>query len=93
MPKPKTIFSCQQCGYQSAKWLGRCPDCDNWNTLVEEAQVAQEQQPSRYQHTSQEAPQPLADVISSGEARQSTEIKELDRVLGGGIVSGSVVLV
>jgi len=93
MAKPKTVFSCQQCGYQSPKWLGRCPDCNNWNTLVEETQVAQEHQPSRYQHTLQEAPQSLADVASSAEARQSTEIKELDRILGGGIVSGSVVLV
>jgi len=92
MAKVKTIFSCQQCGYQSAKWLGRCPDCDNWNTLVEETQIPQNQ-PLRYQHTLQEAPKSLADISTSDDARQSTQIKELDRILGGGIVSGSVVLV
>lgn len=92
MAKVKTVFVCQQCGYQSAKWLGRCPDCDNWNTLVEETQVPQNQ-PSRFQLSASEAPQSLLDVQSADEIRQPTQIKELDRILGGGIVAGSVVLV
>jgi DNA repair protein RadA/Sms len=92
MTKIKTIFTCQQCGYQSAKWLGRCPDCNNWNTLVEEAQIT-ENQPSRYQFSTPEPPQSLLHVAATGQLRQSTQIKELDRVLGGGIVAGSVVLV
>ncbi len=92
MAKVKTIFVCQQCGYQSAKWLGRCPDCNNWNTLVEESQV-QENQPSRYQFSVVQPPQSLLDVETSEEIRQPTHIKELDRILGGGVVAGSVILV
>ncbi|MBL7092097.1 MAG: DNA repair protein RadA [Candidatus Omnitrophica bacterium] len=92
MAKIKTVFVCQQCGYQSAKWLGRCPDCDNWNTLTEETQVAQDQRPLR-QFSTPEPPQSLLDVEACDEIRQPTRIKELDRILGGGIVSGSVVLV
>lgn len=92
MAKVKTIFACQQCGYQSAKWLGRCPDCNNWNTLVEETRLP-ESQPSRYQFSDAKPPQSLLDVETSEEIRQPTQIKELDRILGGGIVAGSVILV
>ncbi|MCQ9207936.1 MAG: DNA repair protein RadA [Omnitrophica bacterium] len=92
MTKVKTVFVCSACGYQSAKWLGRCPDCNNWNTLVEEAQV-RESRPSRYQFSPASPPQSLLDVPTSEEMRQPTQIKELDRILGGGIVSGSVILV
>lgn len=92
MPKVKTVFSCQQCGYQSAKWLGRCPGCESWNTLVEEAQNTGSA-PSRYQFAITQGPQSLASITETSEIRQSTQIKELDRILGGGIVAGSVVLV
>ncbi|MBN2097564.1 MAG: DNA repair protein RadA [Candidatus Omnitrophica bacterium] len=92
MTKIKTIFVCQSCGYQSAKWLGRCPDCDSWNSLVEENQVAQTLN-SRYQGALSLPPQSLLDVESSESIRRPTQIQELDRILGGGVVAGSVVLV
>ncbi|MBL7084909.1 MAG: DNA repair protein RadA [Candidatus Omnitrophica bacterium] len=92
MPKIKTIFVCQQCGYQSPKWLGRCPDCNNWNALTEESQV-QENRTLLHQFSTAEPPQSLLDVQSSDEIRRPTRIKELDRILGGGVVAGSVVLV
>lgn len=92
MAKIKTMFVCQQCGYQSAKWMGKCPDCDNWNTLVEEAETLEAS--SLWQpFGSGEAPQPLFSLPIASEIRQRTQIEELDRVLGGGVVSGSVVLV
>lgn len=90
--KLKTMFVCQQCGYRSAKWLGKCPDCDNWHTLVEEAETLDA--PSVWQpFVSEEAPQPLFSLPVVSGIRQCTGIGELDRVLGGGIVAGSVVLV
>lgn len=92
MPKVKTIFVCQQCGYQSAKWLGRCPDCNNWNSLVEETQITKTGAP-RPQFAPSQPPQSLLDVTSHDEIRQPTQIKELDRILGGGVVAGSVILV
>lgn len=92
MPKVKTVFTCQQCGYQVPKWLGKCPDCESWNTLVEENQAPRDT-PSRFQFTQSHPPQALSEVVSLDEIRQPTNIKELDRILGGGIVSGSLVLV
>ncbi|MFH1245440.1 MAG: DNA repair protein RadA [Candidatus Omnitrophota bacterium] len=90
--KIKTIFACQQCGYQATKWLGKCPDCDSWNTLVEEAETPAG--PSLLQpFVTGEEPQPLFSLPIASEIRQRTQIEELDRVLGGGVVSGSVVLV
>lgn len=91
MAKVKTLFVCQECGYQAAKWLGRCPDCNSWNALVEENEVS-ESQPLRYQSTAI-PPQSLLTVDASAEMRQPTRIKELDRILGGGVVRGSVILV
>jgi len=90
----KTVFSCQNCGYQSPKWLGRCPDCGNWNTFAEEdysAPVARAkgERVSLYK----EEPVLLKDVQVKEEHRFKTGITELDRVLGGGIVQGSVILV
>lgn len=93
MAKVKTIFVCQECGYRCTKWLGRCPDCNSWNTLIEETQLSQTQ-PLRYKFSYQtHSPQSLLEVKSSDEIRQSTGIEELDRILGGGIVRGSVILV
>lgn len=87
----RTKFSCQECGHQSTRWLGRCPGCGAWNTLVEEA--------GTYSGVSgnvsarNERPLPVTEAPLSGEDRFSTGIGELDRVLGGGIVSGSMILV
>lgn len=90
--KNKTIFVCQNCGYQSLRWLGRCPDCSSWNSLVEEIEP-QEAKPRYGVMTSQEGPVSLSDVEVSEDQRIKTGIGELDRILGGGIVAGSVILI
>lgn len=90
MAKPKIVYACQSCGYQSPRWLGRCPDCHEWNSLVEERL-----EPSRARMTpaSGEEPAPLAAVANEEEKRIRSGIGELDRVLGGGLVPGSVTLI
>ena len=89
--KPKTIFSCQQCGYQSRKWLGRCPECGAWESLVEELPAVTTAASSGFLTAAQ--PIPLYSAPDGGEERATTSIAELDRVLGGGVVAGSVVLI
>ncbi|MFA5090754.1 MAG: DNA repair protein RadA [Candidatus Omnitrophota bacterium] len=91
--KTKTVFSCQNCGYQSPKWLGRCPDCNSWNSFVEEDYVAPSSRPKERAALYKEEPVLLRDVAVKEDSRIKTRIKELDRVLGGGIVRGSVVLI
>jgi len=95
--KQKTVFTCQNCGYQSPKWLGRCPDCSTWNSLVEEfasaPSVAKAGPDSFRAAFSKEPPQALNEIKTLKEERFSTGIGELDRVLGGGVVRGSVVLI
>ena len=87
---PKTAFVCQQCGNQFPKWVGRCPSCNGWNTLVEERVVAlpKGRGPARVPR----AAIALKDVPADTQERLSTGMGELDRVLGGGIVRGSLVL-
>src|SRR5437867_5904955 len=89
-PRPKSAFLCQQCGFQSPKWIGRCPSCDGWNTFVEERVVA----PSKGRGLARAPRTPIAlgDVPADAEERMVTGIGEFDRVLGGGIVQGSGVL-
>ena len=87
----KAVFICQQCGYQSVKWVGRCPVCSAWNALVEEL-VDEEPRLSRLASESA-APTTLSDVALDDTIRVATGIGELDRVLGGGLVPGSVTLV
>jgi DNA repair protein RadA/Sms len=92
MKPPKSIYVCQECGSQSQKWLGRCPDCSAWNSFVEErAAVAGKTDPVRLALGGSHA-QLYADVDTVVSARLSTGIGEFDRVLGGGIVPGSLVL-
>jgi len=101
MPKaPSTIFVCQSCGGQQRKWLGRCPDCGEFNTLVEEkfrptAQTSSNAQNGRTSTSSfrDVKPIPYSEIESQDHARQATGIDEFDRVLGGGIVAGSLVLI
>jgi DNA repair protein RadA/Sms len=97
MAKLRTVFQCQACGFESSKWLGRCPDCGEWNSFVEERQeVASAQARSARQAAlALEPSRPQAyDAVDSAEAaRQSSGIGEFDRVLGGGIVPGSFVLI
>ena len=95
MAKAKTsAFFCQNCGYESAKWMGQCPVCKEWNTFVEELVDRKALSGSGKRKPASEAkPVPLSSVVASNEERVSTNMKELDRVLGGGIVRGSLVLV
>ena len=93
MAKIKTIFSCQKCGYQSPKWLGRCPDCQGWNSFAEEDYSAPSLKAKERTALYKEEPVLLKDVKVREESRLKIGISELDRVLGGGIVSGSVILI
>lgn len=92
MAKSKTtVFFCQNCGYESSKWAGQCPSCHEWNTFVEEVLDKKSKVSSR--EVSEARPVALSEISVSDEKRTSTHIGELDRVLGGGIVSGSLILV
>ncbi|MDF1554725.1 MAG: DNA repair protein RadA [Deferrisomatales bacterium] len=97
MPKPKRIFECQQCGAQSPKWLGRCTECAAWNSFSEStvgpAPAAAPGRGAFAGLTAAAGPVPLAEVEGLAEARTPCGVPEFDRVLGGGIVAGSAVLV
>ena len=87
-----TIFFCQDCGYESSKWMGQCPGCGGWNTFVEE--VIDKSAPAKVRKEAAKAEVvKIADIKTGREERLTTGLKELDRVLGGGIVKGSLVLV
>jgi DNA repair protein RadA/Sms len=90
MPRSTTLFACSTCGHESPKWHGRCPGCGEWNTLVEEARSAMSRLPRGGRAL---RPVPLADVVAPKVDRLRTGIGELDRVLGGGLVPGSLVLI
>ena len=87
----KTVFFCQNCGYESVKWMGQCPGCQQWNTFVEESVT--EASSGKKQQRSRKQPVSLAEIQTEKEERTATGIGELDRVLGGGIVGGSLLLV
>src|SRR6188474_19807 len=99
--RAKTVYSCQECGAQSQKWLGRCPECEAWNSLVEERSVpttagagaAAASAGSRYALAGTAGPQLYEDIDTVVSARLTTGIGEFDRVLGGGVVPGSLVLI
>jgi DNA repair protein RadA/Sms len=96
MAKDKSIYTCNECGGTSPKWLGRCPSCGAWNTLIES--VAEGASKNRFQAVTRglNPPQPVAtlsEIEASEIERQPTGIEELDRVLGGGLVAGGVVLI
>ena len=92
MSKQKSFFVCQECGYESSGWLGKCPACNQWNTFVEEA-VESGSKNSRSPAPINVKPVRINDIDIEGEERYLTGMKEMDRVLGGGIVRGSLVLV
>lgn len=92
MKKIRTAFFCQNCGYQSPKWLGKCPSCAEWNRFAEEELRAPDPAgPAGIQFN--EAPLPIDEIVADEKERMTTGIAEMDRVLGGGIVNGSVTLV
>jgi len=111
MPKSSVRYICQACGYSSPKWLGRCPECNEWNSLVEEAvrttpnslaaQISRGvgpgsgQEGTRYSYmgAAQSGPRPITEIESISHRRDSTAIGEFDRVLGGGVVPGSMILI
>ncbi len=94
--KPKTVYVCSECGYESPKWYGKCPDCGEWNTLMEEIRAPEPASsrrsaisPSQIQTVKLSS---IREVDTSEEERYHTGLSELDRVLGGGLVKGSLVL-
>jgi len=89
--KSKVVYICSECGYESAKWIGKCPDCGGWNTFAEE--VAVTSKTSKKVTQSYSAPVRLSTVSTTKDTRIICGIGELDRVLGGGIVQGALVLV
>src|SRR6478735_5839976 len=98
MSKIKTAFFCGNCGYESTKWLGKCPSCNQWNTFIEEViDKGNNKTPDNWKTYNTEkrstATIALQDVSSKEEKRIVTTDPELNRVLGGGIVPGSIVLV
>ncbi|WP_284140989.1 MULTISPECIES: DNA repair protein RadA [unclassified Virgibacillus] len=93
MAKRKTKFICQECGYESAKWMGKCPGCNTWNTLVEEVEATGKQSGFARGVKSVGKPEKITSIVSQKEPRITTSLKEFDRVLGGGIVPGSLVLI
>jgi len=93
MAKLRTIFVCSACGGRTPKWLGKCPECGEWGTLVEEV-VREEVPRARVLSASSTRPTPLSEIdFGDGERRVSIGIGELDRVLGGGLVEGSAILI
>lgn len=96
--KSKTTYICRECGYKSPKWLGKCPSCNSWNT-IEETLITPEKKTSAVSSLVKEnagnarMPKKISEVTADCETRYKTGLKELDRVLGGGIVQGSLILV
>ena len=90
MAKGKNVFYCQSCGYESAKWMGQCPGCREWNTFVEEPVIVTRNSQKRASLIKKQNPTLLSKVSGENSLRISTGIREFDRVLGGGIVEGSM---
>jgi len=90
MAKNKTVFICQECGYESSGWLGKCPACMQWNTFVEERQESAARTAVQEEKI---RPVSLSEISAENDERSLTGMKELDRVLGGGVVRGSLILV
>ncbi len=90
--KEKSVFFCKSCGNESPKWFGKCPACGEWNTCVEEKEVRSKKQEDRRQKT-EAVPMPIKEITNAEEQRIILPYEELNRVLGGGLVLGSLVLV
>lgn len=97
MARPKTVYVCSQCGNETAKWYGKCPDCGAWNSMEEtvrqpEIEVAKKHSQVHTDYSGATEVVTIQDIVADEESRYKTSIKELDRVMGGGIVRGSVTL-
>lgn len=92
MAKTKTVFVCSECGYESPKWLGKCPACNSWNTFYEEKMQSTSSSGKSIKAKESAKPLKLNSVIGKEEIRTKTSVSELDRVLGGGLVKGSLIL-
>ena len=88
--KIKTVYICQSCGYKSLRWVGKCPDCGEWNSMVEEAA---EPMPVKGRASAITPPQTIDEISLAPEMRLKTGLSEFDRTLGGGVVPGSLVLI
>jgi len=98
LAKKKTKFMCQSCGYESPKWMGKCPGCGAWNQMVEEVEIVKPQRKGAFTHSvtngqTRVKATPITTIESIHESRMLTDLKELNRALGGGIVYGSLVLI
>lgn len=94
MAKTKTLFVCNNCGYETAKWFGKCPSCSEWDTMEEQVVINEPAKASRNRLSSAPGKAlPLSKIDSSNEIRYNTGIGEFNRVLGGGLVKGSLVLI
>lgn len=96
MAKVKSVFICQECGYESPKWMGKCPDCNTWNSFPEEPEVVQSKvakEATKVRQISRKPIKKLSEVTSSKSDRIVTGISEFDRVMGGGIVKDSITII
>ena len=93
MSKLKTKYVCQNCGYSSVRWSGKCPECDLWNTMSEEIIFTDKKKSAPAIKINNGSYKQLSEISDVNESRTKTEISEFDRVLGGGIVDGSVILI
>ena len=95
MPKPKSVYVCSQCGYESSRWYGKCPSCDSWNTMEETAPAAAAApaKPNKQRGGTGGGVEKMSDIAAGVQSHEPTGIAEFDRVLGGGVVEGSLMLV
>lgn len=93
MAKIKTVFTCQECGYQTAKWLGKCPDCNQWNSFSEEESIKPSKAAPKSIAGRESKPKTINEIEHENVARYFTKIGEFDRVMGGGVTIGSLTLI
>ncbi len=89
----KTVWFCNNCGTESSKWMGRCPGCGEWNTMVEEHRVTRKSKSATFERSDDVVPRPISEIETRQEQRIHMPSEELNRVLGGGLVAGSIILV
>jgi len=93
VPRDRCVYVCMDCGYEALKWLGKCPQCGGWNSFEEQKQIINRKEKVHNASSSEASPVPIIEVKNVNEGRISSGSTELDRVLGGGIVAGSVTLI